>query len=137
VTALFTPEEAVVIRQPGRLTLRLKGISFERGDAVVMPESYALLAKVIRAIDELPGASITVQGHTDSQGDAERNLVLSQQRAEAVRAFLEANTDLSDRLVNTVGLGETTPVASNDTAEGRALNRRIDVVFDAPSLIGD
>jgi outer membrane protein OmpA-like peptidoglycan-associated protein len=137
VTTLFTPDEAVVIRQPGRLTLRLKGVNFERGDAVVMPESYALLAKVIRAIDELPGASITVQGHTDSQGDAERNLVLSQQRAEAVRAFLEANTDLSDRLVNTVGLGETTPVATNDTAEGRALNRRIDIVFDAPSLIGD
>jgi outer membrane protein OmpA-like peptidoglycan-associated protein len=137
VTQLFTPDEAVVIRQPGRLILRLKGVNFERGEAVIMPESYALLAKVIRATAELPGASITIQGHTDSQGDAQRNLVLSQERAEAVRAYLEANAELADRLVTTVGLGESTPVATNDTAEGRALNRRIDVVFDAPSLIGD
>ncbi len=137
VTELFGPDEAVVIRQSGRLTLRLKGVNFERGNAVVLPESYALLAKVIRAIAELPGASITIQGHTDSQGDAERNINLSRERAESVRAYLDANADLSDRLVTTVGLGEASPVASNDTAEGRALNRRIDVIFDAPNLIGD
>ena len=138
VSELFIPEEAVVIRERGgRLILRLKGVNFERGDAVVLPESYSLLGKVIRATGELPGAAMTIEGHTDSQGDAARNVMLSQERADAVRAYLEANTNLADRLVTTVGMGESTPIATNDDEEGRAQNRRIDVVFDAPNLIGN
>jgi len=138
VSELFIPEEAVVIRERGgRLILRLKGVNFQRGNAVVLPESYALLGKVVRAMGELPGAAMTIEGHTDSQGDAARNVTLSQQRADAVRQYLEANANLSDRVVTTVGMGESTPIASNDNEEGRAQNRRIDVVFDAPNLIGD
>ncbi len=138
VSELFIAEEAVVIRERGgRIILRLKGVNFQKGNAVVLPESYSLLGKVIRAMGELPGAAMTIEGHTDSQGDAARNVKLSQERADAVRAYLEANTNLSDRLVTTVGIGESTPIASNDNEEGRAQNRRIDVVFEAPNLIGD
>jgi outer membrane protein OmpA-like peptidoglycan-associated protein len=137
VSDLFSSDEAVVIRQGSRLTLRLKGIVFPPAKSALLPENYPLLSRVMRAIRELPGASITIEGHTDSTGDERQNLVLSQERADAVRAYLEANMDLSDRLVSTSGYGETAPIASNKTEEGRALNRRIDIVFDAASLLGE
>jgi OOP family OmpA-OmpF porin len=137
VSYLFGAEEAVLIRQGSRLTLRLKAVTFPSAKSVLLPENYGLLSKVMRAIRELPGASITIEGHTDSQGDERKNLTLSHERAAAVRAYLEANMDLSDRLVSTAGYGETTPIGSNDTEEGRALNRRIDVVFNAANLLGE
>ncbi len=137
VRELFTPAEATILRQGGHLILRLKGITFPAKASDLLPENFPLLAKVIQAIRELPGAALTIEGHTDSQGDAVKNLALSEARAQAVRAYLEANLDLSDRLVSAVGHGEDSPIASNDTEEGRAQNRRIDLVFDAPALIGE
>jgi outer membrane protein OmpA-like peptidoglycan-associated protein len=137
VVGIFDSDEVTFVRQGSRLTFHLKGVTFPTAKSVLLPENYALLSKVMRAIRELPGASITIEGHTDSMGDERRNVTLSQERAEAVRAYIEANMDLSDRLVSTVGYGETKPVATNDTEEGRALNRRIDVVFNASSLLGE
>jgi outer membrane protein OmpA-like peptidoglycan-associated protein len=88
------------------------------------------LSKVQNAINIFPGSEITVEGHTDSFGGDEVNLRLSQERAEAVRQYLLANMrNLSADQVKAVGYGESKPIANNETAEGRAKNRRIDIVI--------
>ena len=137
VRELFTPEEAVLVREEGSLILRLKGVRFAEGADVILPESYPLLAKVMRAVRELPGAALTIEGHTDAKGDEEKNLTLSTARAVAVRTYLETNLDLSDRLVTTIGRGEAAPIATNDTEVGRGQNRRIDLIFDVRTLLGE
>lgn len=133
----FGADTAVIHRHGGRLILRLKGIAFPPAKSDLLPESFGVLSKVMDAIRELPGAALTIEGHTDSQGDEAKNLALSEARAQAVLTYLETNMDLSDRLVRAVGHGEASPIASNDNDEGRAQNRRIDLLFDAANLIGE
>ncbi len=137
VRDLFTADEGTVVIQGSRLIVHLKGVTFPPAKDVLLAESYPVLGKVMKAIRELPGAAVTIEGHTDAQGDPKKNQVLSEARARAVRAYIEANMDLSDRLVDTVGYGAARPIANNDTEEGRSQNRRIDVVFNAPNLIGE
>ncbi len=137
VRELFSPEDAVLGREGGNLVLRLKGVRFAEGDDVILPASYPLLAQVMRALRELPGAALAIEGHTDSKGDEKKNLALSAARAAAVRTYLETNMDLSDRLVTTVGRGEAAPIATNDTEAGRGQNRRIDLILDVRTLLGE
>jgi OOP family OmpA-OmpF porin len=125
------------VRESGGLILRLKGVRFAEGQDSILPESYPLLGKVMRAARELPGAALTIEGHTDARGDEKKNLSLSTARAEAVHTYLQTNMDLSDRLVTTIGRGEAAPIATNDTEAGRAQNRRIDLIFDARTLLGE
>ncbi len=72
---------------------------------------------------------LLVEGHTDSVGNDTMNLALSERRANSVRDYLLASTILPGSQVRALGYGETRPVANNETAEGRAMNRRIDVVI--------
>ena len=103
-------------------------MQFPVGQAVIMPENYKLLSKVQRAIGNFEGSSITIEGHTDSTGSKEMNDVLSQQRANAVKDYLVANKTLPSSKIVARGYGSVKPVASNATTEGRAANRRIDVI---------
>ena len=96
---------------------------------------YQLYKKLAQAISKLKLKMIQIAGHTDSKGSDEYNLQLSQQRAEAVAAWLVNNTNMtSDRLISK-GYGETQPVADNqkpngeDNPEGRAKNRRVEVII--------
>ena len=111
------------------MIIRLVGMNFASGQAVIRPDHFALLTKVKQAIAIYPGAKITIEGHTDAYGTDETNLKLSQQRADAVAQYLLANSNLSADKVEAVGYGETSPIANNETKEGRAKNRRIDVVI--------
>jgi OOP family OmpA-OmpF porin len=105
--------------------LNLSIINFETGSAAISPESRDLLAKAAATMKQLPvGTVIEISGHTDSTGDPAANLTLSQQRAEAVRNTL-INLGVPADTLNAKGYGDTKPVASNDTAEGRFQNRRI------------
>jgi OOP family OmpA-OmpF porin len=105
--------------------LNLSIINFETGSAAISPESRDLLAKAAATMKQLPaGTVIEISGHTDSTGDPAANLTLSQQRAEAVRNTL-TNLGVPADMLNAKGYGDTKPVASNDTAEGRFQNRRI------------
>ena len=88
-----------------------------------------MLAKVGDALKLFPTASITVEGHTDSAGSDSANLLLSQDRADAVRQYLISNLGISTEKVSSIGYGEARPIASNETDSGRARNRRIDVVM--------
>ena len=96
--------------------------------ACVKPEQAALLEKVEQAVEIFNDSIITVEGHTDSFGSDESNLELSQRRADAVRAYLLANMELAPYRISAMGYGETRPISSNETADGRARNRRIDLV---------
>jgi outer membrane protein OmpA-like peptidoglycan-associated protein len=129
VEKMFTDEEARVFRQGDTIILRLVGLSFDSGAAQIRPENFALLQKVEKAIDVFPRSEITIEGHTDSYGGDDMNQKLSQQRAESVQQYMiNAMRIPTYRLIAT-GYGETRPVASNETASGRASNRRIDIVI--------
>jgi OOP family OmpA-OmpF porin len=114
--------------QPALDGLLAKGrILFETGSANLSKESLALLDHLIEVVRRCREASIEVAGHTDSQGTPELNLDLSQRRAEAVTSYIgESGVDTTR--MTSAGYGETKPVASNDTPEGRAQNRRIEFV---------
>jgi len=124
----FRSDEAEVYKQGNQLVLRLKGIKFPVGQAVIVPENYQLLSKVQRAIGEFQDASVVIEGHTDSVGSKESNDILSKKRANAVKDYLIANKTIAASKVVARGYGSEKPLASNATPEGRAANRRIDVI---------
>jgi OOP family OmpA-OmpF porin len=129
VERLFRRDQAGIIREGDDLILRLIGLSFPTGQAVIETKNFGLLAAVQNAIRVYPDAYIVVAGHTDSQGDDDKNLILSQQRANSIRAYLLSNTVLPATRVSAEGYGESRPIASNKYVVGREQNRRIDIVL--------
>ncbi|MCC7244687.1 MAG: OmpA family protein [Saprospiraceae bacterium] len=112
--------------EPGA-RIRLKNIYFEFDKDELMPRSYVELNKLLKIMQDNPGMSIEIVGHTDSYGDDGYNLVLSYRRAEAVAKFLMQQKIAKKRL-RYRGEGERDPVATNETDEGRAENRRVEFV---------
>jgi len=133
VQAFFDGDEAEVYKQENQLVIRLKAVKFPVGQSILMPGTYALLSKVQRAIRTFGEPQVVVEGHTDSTGSDEVNEHLSKQRAEAVMEYLIANKTLPSDKIMAVGFGSIRPLASNETPEGRAINRRIDVII-TPTL---
>jgi outer membrane protein OmpA-like peptidoglycan-associated protein len=129
---MFGPDDGRVLVDGRDLVLRLHGLQFASGSAELPSSSGALLDKVVQALERLPGARVIVEGHTDSQGRPEANVELSQARAIAVRDELARRARLHSGAVKATGYGAMRPVASNETAEGRALNRRIEIVIARP-----
>lgn len=103
----------------------LKGVSFGSGSAVLQPGASATLRGVASAMKVNPGLKVEIEGHTDSVGLAAKNQTLSTRRAQAVKNFLVKEGVAADRL-SAVGHGSAKPVDSNDTAAGRANNRRVE-----------
>lgn len=129
IEQMFTREEARVFREGENVILRLVGLNFDSGKSELKQENLDLLAKVERAIDVFPRSELIIEGHTDSYGSDDMNHTLSQSRAEAVQQYMiNAMRIPSYRLIAT-GFGETNPIANNETASGRAQNRRIDIVI--------
>jgi outer membrane protein OmpA-like peptidoglycan-associated protein len=110
--------------EPG---LVLDGIVFESGSATIDPESNPRMDRVVEYMTHRPHVRVRIAGHTDNVGDARRNQALSEARAEAVRSYLVAHGIDASR-VEAIGYGDAQPVASNDTDEGRARNRRIEAI---------
>ncbi len=133
VRGLFTSDEAEVLSRGDQLIVRLYGLSFPSGSAEIRPDNFALLTKVLRVLREFPKAPVAIEGHTDSQGDDNYNQELSQRRANAVREYILANMNVDGEWIMAVGYGESRPIANNETADGRAKNRRIDILVE---LIG-
>jgi len=129
IEKMFTRSEARVFREGNNVILRLTGLGFDSGQSDLRRDSFDLLAKVEKAIDVFPRSELIIEGHTDSYGGDASNHVLSQRRAESVQQYMiNAMRIPTYRLVAT-GYGETNPVANNETASGRARNRRIDIVI--------
>lgn len=125
----FTPNEARVFRQGDDLVISLTGITFPVGKSTIEPSSFGLLAKVQDATKLFPNASYIVEGHTDGDGTDSANLILSQDRADAVKQYMVSNMGLNAEKISSIGYGESRPVASNQNPEGKARNRRIDLVM--------
>ncbi len=125
----FKPHEAEVYKKQNQVIVRLKTMNFPVGQSVIMPENYPLLSKVQRAIRTFGEPDVIIGGHTDSTGSEELNEHLSQQRADAVRQYFVANETLPYEKIIAVGYGSMRPIASNATENGRAMNRRIDVII--------
>ncbi|MEW5738886.1 MAG: OmpA family protein [Myxococcota bacterium] len=120
------PDSPSLVLESGRIVIRGK-IVFELNSAELLPRNATLLDALARMMKESSQLKrVEVQGHTDDTGDAAFNLQLSVQRAESVRQALIARGVPAERL-SVKGLGETEPVAKNDTPEGRARNRRVEL----------
>ncbi len=135
VEKAFDPEEARVLREGNDVIIRLVGLSFDVGQSVIEPQYFSLLTKIKQSVGLFPDATITVQGHTDSFGGDETNRKLSHERAVSVKKYFMANMNLPDSDIQAEGLGETRPIANNETPEGRTKNRRIDIVIH-PKIAG-
>ncbi len=130
VESLFGPDEAQILTQGQNILVRPTALVFPTGSAQIESQYFGLLRKVQDAIRAFPGSKITIEGHTDSFGGDDANLALSKERANAVRAYLLANdSSINADDVQSVGYGESRPVANNETVDGRAKNRRIDMVI--------
>jgi outer membrane protein OmpA-like peptidoglycan-associated protein len=129
VQRFFRPDEAEVYKQGSQLVIRMRGIQFPVGQATLSPDNYNLLSKVQQAIQMFGKPTVTIEGHTDITGSAQTNLELSQKRAEAVKTYLVANNTLPENRIRAAGYGPDRPLAPNTTPEGRAINRRIDVLI--------
>lgn len=129
VEKMFTREEARVFRQGNDVILRLVGLNFASGESEIRQNHLDLLAKVERAVDVFPRSELIIEGHTDSFGGDEMNQRLSQKRAESVQQYMINAMRIPGYRLIATGYGETNPVANNETASGRAQNRRIDIVI--------
>jgi len=105
----------------------LKGVTFKTASAELLEESYYILENVFNSLEAYPVVKVEIAGHTDNEGGDAYNQALSQDRAKTVRDYLVMRGISADRIV-AMGYGRTRPVASNDTPEGRAQNRRVEVI---------
>jgi outer membrane protein OmpA-like peptidoglycan-associated protein len=115
------------------LIVNVSDVLFDTGKATLKPGARVRLAKVSGIILAYPDLSLEVDGYTDSTGSNEFNQALSERRAEAVRDFL-VSQGVSPNNVRSLGFGKTDPIASNDTAAGRQLNRRVEMVVSGNAI---
>ncbi len=125
----FAPNEAIVLRDGNDLIFRLIGLSFQVGKSTIDPKYSNYFFKIQQAIKLFPNAKITITGHTDAYGSDASNLKLSQDRADAVKNYLLESITIDAMAIEAIGYGESKPIATNETQEGRAKNRRIEVVI--------
>lgn len=102
-------------------------VEFEVNKAKLLKASFAVLDQVVEVMKKNSDiALVEVQGHTDASGDAQKNLTLSQQRAEAVRDYLIKTGKIEQARLQAKGYGQEKPIADNDSAEGKQKNRRVE-----------
>ncbi|MGB9742565.1 MAG: OmpA family protein [bacterium] len=111
------------------MVLTLKGVYFELGKATLRTESYPALMEAAQIMKENPDIVVEIRGHTCNLGSEDYNRILSEKRAYAVMNFLVQYGGIDPKRLSAKGLGESQPIASNDTEEGRQLNRRVEFVI--------
>ena len=114
-----------------RNAMKLNAISFDSNGADITPDSDGVLDRLVAAVQRCPDAVVEVGGHTDSGGSASKNMDLSKARAQAVVDYLASAGVLRERM-SAVGYGDTRPIASNSTDDGKARNRRIEFILREP-----
>jgi outer membrane protein OmpA-like peptidoglycan-associated protein len=106
-----------------------KNITFTGSTAKLASKSYASLNQVVSLMRDNPTLKIRIEGHTDNAGNDDANMKLSEDRAAAVKAYIVSKGISEDRITSQ-GFGETAPIANNNTASGRAQNRRVEIKVD-------
>jgi len=104
----------------------IKGINFDNNKSNIKPQYQGLLDENVAVLKKNPSVKVQIQGHTDSKGSEAYNQALSERRAEAVKNYIAA-AGIGASRISSRGYGEKNPIATNETAEGRAKNRRIEV----------
>ena len=127
IKELFQPGQTKVSTDArGNLNIRLQKFHFDFGKSLVKSEYSPLLDQVYQAVKMYPDHKIRITGYTDSMGDNEFNKKLSLQRVKSVAQYMIDKHGIQPDRIETIGAGESNPIASNDTPEGRKLNRRIE-----------
>lgn len=111
----------IILNMPGNIT-------FATNSSDISADFYPVLSSVVVVVNEFDRTTIDITGHTDSRGAADYNQRLSEARALSVAGYLESQKVLPERVL-TRGMGEVAPVAANATAQGRALNRRVEITL--------
>lgn len=125
--ALAASEAAAVRREGELLAITLKGdVSFDLNSDVIRPGLYNELDRISQIMIKYPETSILVEGHTDSTGAESYNQQLSERRASNVKHLL-TNRGVPEYRMSIIGYGESRPIATNATPEGRQLNRRVEI----------
>ena len=129
VTSLTRQLENLQLRETeSGVVVTLGDVLYASGQVPLVEGGRSSLAEVVDLLQTEPDKKIRVEGHTDSLGDADENLLLSEQRAQAVLEALVSLGVASDR-ISSLGMGEDFPIASNEDEDGRARNRRVDVIL--------
>jgi len=111
--------DTIILSLPGSKT-------FASGSSKVESNYYPVLDSVVMVLDEYSNTYVDIIGHTDSKGSEQYNKRLSEERAKSVARYLESRAVIPERVI-AEGMGEADPIASNDTREGRATNRRLEI----------
>ncbi|RMH61021.1 MAG: OmpA family protein [Zetaproteobacteria bacterium] len=133
IKKLFSPGEVtLLVNLDGSILLRLSALQFASGSSKIAPKYKDLLKRVKEALEVYGDRQVRIEGHTDNRGDVRMNQQLSLKRAEAVRdVLIELGVDAAR--LRALGYGEVRPIASNEFAKGRAMNRRIDIIIEPAS----
>ena len=115
------------------LIINLSDVLFDVDRATLKPGAREKLARISGILSSHPDLKIEIEGHADSTGSEEHNLRLSERRAESVHAYM-AQQGIGRAIVGTTGFGEERPVATNGTAAGRQLNRRVEIIVSGESI---
>ena len=120
-----------------KLTLGENSVRFDTSKATLTPTAKANLDRLVPVLKEYADTDIVIYGYTDSSGNVDSNQVLSEQRAASVKEYLSSK-GLSTARFTTTGMGIADPVATNDTKEGKAQNRRVEFAITAnPKMVND
>ena len=131
-TPVATPEpeaQPVVPVLAEKVTIELE-VLFETDKSIVKPEYYSKISEVAEFMTQYPNTVVTIEGHTDSRASESYNQDLSQRRVDAVKEVLITQFDVNSERLSAIGFGESQPRASNETAAGRQLNRRVVAVVE-------
>ncbi|MDP5121585.1 MAG: OmpA family protein, partial [Spirosomaceae bacterium] len=121
-------EENIAPVEVDENTFRLDKVYFDVGQASILPESYGQLEGLLKMLQDNPKLKIEVVGHTDNQGDSKLNKRLSVRRALEVRQYL-IGEGIDGKRIKFKGMGDSAPIAQNDSEENRSQNRRVEFII--------
>lgn len=128
--AILGPTEGeMLIAATNDIVLRLFGISFAAGKSEITDQHLPLLEKVKQILAFFPNQPLVIEGHTDASGDPQTNTKLSDKRAYAIMQYLRQALGIPSDRIRAIGYGPDKPIASQSTSEGKAKNRRIDIII--------
>ncbi|CAN5906519.1 hypothetical protein BH20PSE1_BH20PSE1_25300 [soil metagenome] len=114
---------------------RLEDVLFESGRAALRPRAKQTLTELVSILENNPDIRVRLEGYTDNVGNESDNEMLSQKRAEAIKAYL-VSEGIDGSRIKTIGMGESNPIATNETEQGRAQNRRVDIMRAKADTMG-
>jgi outer membrane protein OmpA-like peptidoglycan-associated protein len=114
------------VTRPLERRIKFQSVEFEEGEYAITTEMYTDLNKVINFLTDNPEFKLRISGHTDSAGDKDFNLKLSQKRADSIRDFIVLTGDLDEKRIEAKGYGDTKPIVTETSDEDRKINRRVE-----------